>query len=443
MEIRVKGIVPKSPADGGPILPNDVILAVNGQSDLQDLFDYQFAVSDEPVIDFKVKRGATELALSIQKPPEEDPGLIFDSPIFTPIKTCNNACPFCFIDQQPEGLRKTLYVKDDDWRLSYFNNTYITLTNLTRHDRERIAMLRPGPLYVSVHCTVPEIRTRLLVNPKAAEIMKELKWLASLEIPFHCQLVICPGINDGDAFTITLSDLVRLRPYCESIAVVPLGLTQHRSHLEDLKPVTKDVAVDILKRLRSFQQKHNAQDFAFASDEFYDHAEEPLPAYESYGEFPQLDDGVGTARHLSESFYQLVPSLPASLAESANYLLLTGKLGAMTLNPIAQRLNQIENLYVDVMPVESQFWGEAVTVAGLITGGDILSTLKTHDLSGYKKILIPQTMVREEYEGKQWVFLDGEDVESLSDKLSTKIEVVENPNDARYLLGALNLELGL
>ena len=288
---------------------------------------------------------------------------------------------------------------------------------------------------------MPEIRSRLLVNPKAAEIMKELKWLASLEIPFHCQLVICPGINDGEAFSKTLEDLVTLRPYCESIAIVPLGLTQHREHLTDLKPVTSDVAKDILRRLEAFQKKFKAKNFAFASDEFYDHAGIALPAYDSYGGFPQLDDGVGTARHLSESFYQLVPSLPKVIETPANYLLLTGKLGAMTLHPIAQRLNQIEGLYIDVLPIESQFWGKAVTVAGLITGGDILVTLQNHDLLGYEKILIPQTMVREEYEGKQWVFLDGEDLDSLGQKLKVMFCVVENPNDAKSLLGALRINI--
>src|SRR5262249_21154377 len=152
----------------------------------------------------------------------EDIGIQFESPVFTPIKTCNNACPFCFIDQQPPGLRASLYVKDDDYRLSYFCNTYITLTNLTRHDRERIERIRLGPLYVSVHSTIPEIRRKLLLNPKAGDVLTELRWLAGLEIPFHTQLVICPGVNDGENLSRTLSDLAGLHPHCLSVAVVPV-----------------------------------------------------------------------------------------------------------------------------------------------------------------------------------------------------------------------------
>ena len=367
MDAVIKTVLPESIADDLGIQSGDRVLGINGNTSLEDLFDYDAETLNKTALELDIQHAdGTREIYDIEKDAGEELGIRFTSPIFTPIKTCNNACPFCFIDQQPEGLRPSLYVKDDDYRLSHFCSTYITLTNLTRHDRERIARIKPGPLYVSVHCTVPEIREVLLVNKKAGLIMDELRWLASVGVSFHAQLVINPGINDGEALTRTLNDLVTLRPHCQSIAIVPVGLTSYRDDLPQLTAVSPDVAKDTIAALNLLAET-GLPDFAFASDEFYVRAGQPIPGYEAYGDFPQLEDGVGTARLLTEEFFELESTLPESVDPAEKYMIITGKLGAMVLQPIVQRLNRIDGLYLDLVAVENNFWGEAVTVAGLIT----------------------------------------------------------------------------
>lgn len=434
MNVRIKSILANSPAAQAGLGPGDCVLAVNGNAGLEDMFDYEFEIAGESEVELTVRQAdGTEKTVILHREDEADFGFQFESPVFTPIKTCNNACPFCFIDQQPEGLRASLYVKDDDYRLSYFCNTYITLTNLTRHDRERIERIRPGPLYVSVHSTVPEIRERLLVNAKARTIMEELRWLASLDIPFHAQLVICPGINDGESLSQSLKDLATLRPHCLSVAVVPVGLTDYRGKLPELTAMSKTVALDVLKHLKHFQAETGLEEFAFASDEFYVAAEEPIPGYEAYGDFPQLDDGVGTARLLTQEFFALAETLPESISPAKNVIALTGKLGEIILQPIVQRLNQIEGLYVDLVAIENRFWGESVTVAGLITGQDIADTLRSHDLSGYQQVLMPETMLK----SGDSLFLDGMSLAELEAKIGCPVVVVYEPSRAQSLLDVL------
>lgn len=434
MDARIKTTFENSVAARLGLKAGDRIVAINGHDNLEDLFDYEFEILGESTLTLKVVHadGSAE-TYTVEKDEDEDLGLQFESPIFTPIKTCNNACPFCFIDQQPEGLRPSLYVKDDDYRLSYFCNTYITLTNLTRHDRERIERIRPGPLYVSVHSTVPEIREQLLRNPKARGIMTELQWLGSLDVPFHAQLVICPGLNDGESLSQSLRDLVSLRPHCLSVAIVPVGLTNYREKLPEMIPVVKTVARDVLARLNAFETETGLKEFAFASDEFYVRAEEPMPGYEAYGEFPQLDDGVGTASLLSQEFFALESALPSSIQPPKHYMALTGKLGAMVLQPIVQRLNQIDGLFVDLVTIENNFWGDSVTVSGLVTGQDILSALQGQDLSAYQCILIPETMLKSD----DTVFLDGYSVADLEKRLNCQVQIVQNPAQAQSLLDVL------
>lgn len=432
MNAVIASVTPGSLADTVGLQAGDAVVAINGNQALEDMFDYQFEVSGSEYIELHVRHtDGSEEIYELEKEDDEDPGIIFTSPVFTPIKTCNNACPFCFIDQQPEGLRSSLYVKDDDYRLSYFANTYITLTNLTTRDRERISRLRPGPLYISVHSTVPDIRIQLLKNQKAGQIMDELRWLKSLEVPYHCQMVICPGVNDGEYLQHSLEDLYTLRPEALSVAVVPVGLTQYRGHLSELTAVDSQSAKKTIEIVNAFKAKYpDAKDFVFLSDEFYFKAGLELPAYDDYADFPQLDDGVGTARMLLSEFFELQENLPSSVPVSTNIMLLTGKLGAMILQPIATRLNQVDNLYVDVTAVQSEFWGNSVDVAGLVTGTDIELTLASLDRSGYRAALIPSVMLKQSTDA----FLDGKTVSELSTSLKLPFRVIHDPYSAKELI---------
>ncbi len=434
MNAIVHTVLPGSIAEELGLLPGDRLLAVNDNTQLEDMLDYRFEI-DTDTLELTIQHcdGSSEI-YEIEKDPDEDLGLVFESPIFGPIKTCNNACPFCFIDQQPEGLRPTLYVKDDDYRLSYFNNTYITLTNLTARDRARIERLRPGPLYVSVHATDPKVRQVLLQNKKAPPILNELAWLKGLEIPFHCQVVLCPGINDGDGLTQTLTDLAALRPEAMSVAVVPVGLTQYRGDLPDLRAVSVADAKSVITCVENFNAQDKANEpFVFLSDEFYLKAGLPLPDYATYGDFPQLDDGVGTARMLLSAFFDLEKALPADVEFTTRHILLTGHLGAMVLQPIVRRLNEIENLFVDLQVVENAFWGQSVNVAGLITGSDILATLSKQDLSGYTAVILPAVMLKHDTDE----FLDGMTVPTLSQTLGIEFRVVRDVYSADALVATV------
>lgn len=440
MDMIVHSVRPQSPVAQSGILAGDRIIQLNGRHDLEDMFDLQFMALTSDALSGELERDGQRQSFTIPIIEGEELGWVFTSPIFTPIKTCNNACPFCFIDQQPSGLRPSLYVKDDDWRLSYFSQTYITLTNLTERDRQRMSQIRPGPLYVSVHSTVPDIRIKMLKNPKfAGKIMDELRWLAELGIPFHCQVVVCPGINDTEASMIqTLNDLWALAPEALSVAVIPVGLTQYREGLDTLSPIEKESAQRIIGYVEKFLGENpdaKDSDFVFLSDEFYHKAGLPLPQYEEYGEFEVLEDGVGTARMLIESFYELEASLPVTIPQAQKILIATGKLAAMTLDPIVRRLNEIDGLYVDCVSVDSQFWGQKVDVAGLITGQDMLDALSQQPIDGYDKVLVPSVMLKEDTD----MFLDGKTLSELEEKLGVPFVVVTDPYRAKCLLDLLGL----
>ncbi|MEM0950837.1 MAG: DUF512 domain-containing protein [Cyanobacteria bacterium P01_H01_bin.74] len=434
MTATIAKILPNSPADFAGLLTGDTVLSVNDNNTMEDMFDYQLEIADCELLDFQVLRNGQEFQITLEKDLDEDVGIVFTSPIFTPIKTCNNGCDFCFIDQQPGGLRPSLYVKDDDYRLSYFTNTYITLTNLNSHDRKRIEQLRPGPLYVSVHSTVPTVRVKALRNFKGGNIMENLNWLRGLGVPFHCQIVICPGLTDGDSLTQSLNDLYTLRPEALSVAVVPVGLTQYREHLNDLIPVDSSHAAAVIKRITAFkQQKLDANDFVFLSDEFYFKAGLPLPSYNDYGDFPQLEDGVGTGRMLLETFFDQEADLPKSMSQKTTVLLLTGKLGAMILQPIVTRLNAIDNLFVDLVAVQSSFWGQSVDVAGLITGADIVNTVLGMHLVNYRSAIIPGVMLKDGTD----LFLDDKSVAEVSAQIELPIQIVHDAYSADALLSVL------
>ena len=365
MPAIVSSVIKGSIADELDLSQGDIIRSIDGV-ELSDLIDYNFYCKSEELT-LEVEKATGEIEeIELEKDFDEDLGIIFESAVFDRIKPCLNHCIFCFVDQQPEGLRKTLYIKDDDYRLSYLQGTYITLSNLNDADKNRIKRMRLGPFYVSVHTTNPELRVKMLRNPNASKIMEQLNWFKDNEIPFHAQIVLCPGYNDGSELERTLTDLQMLGDSLLSVAIVPVGITIYRKN-SDLRRVDKTVAQETIKIANKFNK-------VCCSDEIFLLADEKIPEKDYYGNFSQLDDGVGSLRALLEDFYTL--ELPANLSKPLTIALAVSYASLPAMEVIADRLNKIENLNCILKPVKSTYWGENITVAGLITSDDLISTIK-------------------------------------------------------------------
>lgn len=403
------------------IQSGDKILSIDGKK-MTDLIEYNFLCKSE-ILTIEIKKTNNEIeVIELEKDYDEDLGIIFESAVFDKIKPCLNKCIFCFVDQQPKGLRDTLYIKDDDYRLSYLQDTYITLTNLTQNDRARLEMLRLGPLYISVHTTNPELRIKMLKNPNAGRIMEQLKWLEKIEIPLHLQIVLCPGYNDGKELERTLSDLKKLKNIL-SIAIVPVGITKFRGKCRgkcesELKPVTKEIAQETIKIVDEFNNAVKKQ-IASCSDEFFLLGGKDVPASDYYGNFSQLEDGVGALRLLLDDFEQEKKRLPKSLSVPQNILFATSQLAKSVIDEISDELNKIKNLKTNVVAVKSNYWGESITVAGLITSDDLIKTVKNAETD---IVIIPAIMLRTFTQD----FLDGKTLDYVKEKTGLKFYVVKN-----------------
>ena len=415
MPAIVTGTVKNSIAEELGITAGDILLSIDNNN-LSDLIDYRYYVNSE-FLTLQIQKQSGDIEeIELEKDYDEDLGIIFESAVFDKIKPCLNKCIFCFVDQQPDGLRDTLYVKDDDYRLSYLQGTYITLTNLTNEDKDRISKLHLGPFYISVHTTNPELRVMMQKNPNAAKIMEELNWLKSQDIPFHAQIVLCPGVNDGKELERTLTDLDTFGDSLLSVAIVPVGITTYRKG-SLLKPVDKKVAKETLQISKKY-------DKVCCSDEFFLLADEKIPPADYYGGFKQLDDGVGAIRMLIDDFseYELPKKLksPLTLTFAASYA------GKNVMKYISKELNKTKNLTCTVKPVRSDYWGENITVAGLITSDDLIRTLKD-DKSDY--VVIPSIMLKPFSE----VFLDGKDLDYVREKSGKKFIIIHE----QYSIGEL------
>jgi putative radical SAM enzyme (TIGR03279 family) len=414
-------VLPESIAAEVGFEPGDRLVAINGEPP-RDLIDYQFLCADE-VLELEVldAKGKTHI-VEIEKDYDDDLGLEFESALFDGLIQCNNRCPFCFIDQQPPGKRQSLYLKDDDYRLSFLYGSYLTLTNLTSKEWDRIAQMRLSPLFVSVHATEPEVRTRLLKNPRAGQLLDQLRWFQQHRLQIHAQVVVCPGINDGMHLERTLHDLAQFHkgeiPTVASAAIVPVGLTRFRPAEDELVPVTPEKAREVIAQVQPLQAKFRQQigtTFAWLADEWFLIGREELPPESHYEDYPQLGNGVGSIQQFLKQFQTAARKLPPRVPTPRRYTWIVGNAVEFAFQPIVQRLNQVEGLTIDLVALNSQYWGQQISVTGLITGQDILTALRGRDLGD--GILLPAVMLKHDDER----FLDDLTVSELSQALNVPI----------------------
>lgn len=422
------------------------ILSIDKQK-MTDLIDYNFLCKTE-LLTIEVKKNNGEIEeIEIEKDFDEDLGIIFESAVFDKIKPCLNKCIFCFVDQQPEGLRNTLYIKDDDYRLSYLQGTYVTLTNLTQKDKDRIEKLGLGPFYISVHTTNPDLRIKMLKNPNAGKIFEHLKWLEKSHIPVHLQIVLCPKYNDGDELKRTLSDFKKLKNIL-SVAVVPVGITKFRKCKKDvddgrLYPVTKKIARETIEIVDEFNAAIK-KNIACCSDEFFAIAEKQIPPKKYYGKFAQLEDGVGALRLLLDDFIKEKKRLPKSLSltelsSSKNILFATSQLAKPAIDEIVEDLNKIKNLNAEAIAVKSTYWGEGISVAGLITSEDLIQAIgevisKKQNFSPLT-VIIPSVMLRPFTQD----FLDGKTLDYVKEKTGLDFYVIQNCYSTKEIVDFVKL----
>lgn len=430
--IPVCGVVAESPAAACGIKKGDYLLSVNGVYP-RDLISYRYITAGERVRLKLRKQDGSVLKFIITKEYDTDLGIIFNSDCFDGIRHCRNKCIFCFVDQLPPGLRTSLYVKDDDYRLSFLHGNFITLTNLEQADICRIIQFRLSPLYLSVHTTAPDLRGVMLGLKKKAPVLNQIAVLAAGGITMHIQVVLCPGWNDGLALEQTLRDLADFWPQVASVGIVPVGLTRFRQNLPDLRSVTAPECRRLIAVVSSYQQEFRKKwgvSFIYLADEFYLKAGRPFPRYSYYDDFAQLENGIGLGRLFYEEFRQLLPSLPDRLWRQRRFVLATSRAGAKVLEPVVNRLNLIKGLDLKLIAIPNTFFGPRVNVAGLLTGRDLLWGLWS---AAGEDILIPQVMLRQ---GSS-LFLDGMSVADIERISSCTLHVIEPTAQAlvKFLLG--------
>ena len=409
--------------------PGDQLLSINGVRP-RDLIDYRYLIVEEELT-LEVRDSAGELhCVELEKDADDGLGLGFTEALFDGLRQCTNRCPFCFIDQQPPGHRDSLYLKDDDYRLSFLYGSYLTLTNLSDADWERIEQQRLTPLFVSVHATDPDLRSTLLENPRAGKLLQQLEWFAQRKLQIHAQVVVCPGLNDGDALVNTLRDLAGFAgvewPAVLSAAVVPVGLTRFRPPGDGLRAVTPEDAsrvIDAVEPLQSEFQGRFGSRFVWLSDEWYLIAGRPLPPRVSYEDLPQQENGVGTIRAFLESLDEATESLPERVVEPLRSSWVGGRLVDKALETVTERLNGIEGVCLQMHGLPSPYWGQDQVVTGLLTGQDLLDGLKDQDLGD--QLLLPSVMLRQ----GQPVFLDDMTLDQVQAQLPVPIRIVHGAAD--------------
>lgn len=421
-------VEPGSIAEEMEIGAGDRLLEINGQP-IEDVFDYQYLTQDDYVEVLVAKPSGEEWLLEIDKDYEEDLGIIFENGLMDDYRSCSNKCIFCFIDQMPPGMRPTLYFKDDDSRLSFLQGNYVTLTNMSDRDVERIIKYHMSPINISFQTTNPELRCRMLHNRFAGEALKKVDRFYEAGIEMNGQIVLCKGFNDGEELERSIRDLTRYLPHLRSVSVVPVGLSKYRDGLEPLEPFHKEDAKEVIAQIRRWQEKLYPQyglHFVHASDEWYVLAEEELPPEETYDGYLQLENGVGMLRLMMEEFEDAMERLsqPGALEGrilSGTYSSVTGQISYPYIRRMADRImERFPDIRILVYPIRNDFFGERITVTGLLTGQDILAQLEGKELG--EILCLPENLLR----SGEHVLLDDITVEEIAGTLQVRTDIVKS-----------------
>ncbi len=428
MAVVIASVLQDSIAARKKIAAGDTLISINGH-EIADVLDYRFYLF-EPRLTLNLKTAAgKKRTVRIRKPEDDDIGLEFETYLMDSQYTCRNNCIFCFIDQMPPGMRETLYFKDDDSRLSFLFGNYITLTNLSEHEIKRILTMHISPINISVHTTNPELRCRMMNNRFAGDTLSLLRRFADAGIHMDCQLVVCPEWNDGEELLRSMQDLAALAPAVESVAVVPVGLTKYRDGLTPLRPFTEQESCRILDMVTRFgdeQVLKTGNRLIYPADEWYVQANRSIPNEDFYGEMSQLENGVGLVALLRAQFAEALENRESDRAEGTDTVLATGVAAAPILRELVETACvAIENIHARVVAINNDFFGEHITVAGLVTGGDLRRQLQGIPC---ERVLIPDCMLR--HEGDR--FLDDVTPEELAAELGVKVEVISTDGDALF-----------
>ena len=434
--VEITGVLPASRAYKAGIREGDILLEINGR-EIRDVLDYRFHLAEDNVT-LKIHRGPELFEFSIKKSMYDDIGLEFETPLMDKKHRCENGCIFCFIDQNPKGMRESIYFKDDDSRLSFLHGNYITLTNLKREDIDRIIEMHISPVNVSVHTTNPELRVKMMKNKRAGQVLEYIRVLADAGIKLRGQIVLCRGINDGEELDRSMKDLAEYYPALDSVSVVPAGLTGYRHGLYPLEPFTPEECKAVIEQVTAFGDKCErelGERVFYASDEFYVRSETPLPEFDFWGEFTQIENGVGMLSSFIHEFDVMAETLSDEEKNiSRTISVATGEAAYGTLKMLADKLCGIcNNLTVNVFKIKNEFFGGEVTVTGLLTGKDVLKSLEGTCLG--EELVLSRTMLRSEGD----LFLCGMTPAELSEKLGVEVCFSEN-DGGEFLLKLLGLE---
>jgi len=432
--IKHKGIIvniePDSLAEEIGLEIGDKIVEINGQN-LRDIIDLSFALAEEEIELLVEKKNGEQEVIEFDKEYDEKLGAEFESAVFDGIRCCGNRCWFCFVDQIAPNMRASLSVKDDDYRMSFLYGNFVTLTNTKAEDFARIKKLHLTPLFVSVHTTNGPLRAKMLQNKRAADIMQQLKHLEEADVEFHTQIVLCPGINDGEELEKTIHDLMQMQPYAQTLAIVPVGLTKYRENCYPLVMFSQEEAsrvIDQVERWQKISRDKMGTSFVYLGDEFYFLAKREIPPTKEYDGFPQLENGIGLTRNFISEWDEITDNVCNPYAKQIYLDIVCGKSAGLVLTALIDQLD-IPNLSVRVVAIENEFFGKEITVTGLLTGQDILRNLKDHQ-GKRTGVIIPGSALRT---GED-VFLDDYSLADLQRDLGVDVKVAYNGGELKRLL---------